>query len=153
MEIIKGNLLDSHEKIIAHGCNVRGVMGAGIAAQVARRWPFVLKYYEDTCRVGTFLPGAVQPVDPGDPLGPEYVVNMATQINPGPDARLHLIALAFGNLAEWMAYNGHHRVAIPKIGCGIGGLAWDDVERTIDLAMHDVYLRGHAIQVVCYILP
>ncbi len=154
MEMIRGNLLEAGERVIAHGCNTRGVMGAGIAGQIAKRWPEVLLanrlMYRDH-----FPPGAIQPVrlNP-DRLGttPEYVVNLATQIDPGPCARLHLVRLAFSNLAEWCACAGVHRVAIPQIGCGIGGLSWGEVEPTIEDAIFDVIERGHLLQVVCYVL-
>lgn len=38
---IKGDLLDFPDgiSVILHGCNIHGVMGAGIAAQIAKRYP------------------------------------------------------------------------------------------------------------------
>lgn len=41
IEIIKGNLLDLPKDItvIAHACNVRNVIGAGIARQIKKRYP------------------------------------------------------------------------------------------------------------------
>lgn len=157
MEVIRGNLLDSCERVIAHGCNTRGVMGAGIAGQIAKRWPEVLDANRDAVADNrlAFPPGGIQAVMlEGRRLGiaPEYVVNLATQIDPGPCARLHLVRLAFSNLAEWCAIMGVHRVAIPQIGCGIGGLMWAEVEPTIEDAIFDVIERGHLLQVVCYVL-
>lgn len=153
MEMKRGNLLDACERIIAHGCNTRGVMGAGIAGQIAKRWPKVLDDNQDLIADIGWLPGQIQKVRL-DMVGtaPEYVINLATQIDPGPCARLHLIRMAFANMAEFCAAAHFHRVAIPQIGCGIGGLQWADVEPTIEEAIADVNDRGHALQVVCYVL-
>lgn len=158
MEMIRGNLLDACERVIAHGCNTRGVMGAGIAGQIAKRWPLVRETNKDSLCLSQhgFRAGACQPVwlPPYMRQGttPECVVNLATQIDPGPCARLHFVRLAFANMAEWCAIEGVHRVAIPQIGCGIGGLQWADVEPTIEEAISDVIDRGHLLQVVCYVL-
>ena len=43
MKTIKGDLISlassGEFSAIIHGCNTRGVMGAGIARQIAQRWP------------------------------------------------------------------------------------------------------------------
>lgn len=158
MEMRRGNLLEATERVIAHGCNTHGKMGAGIAGQIAKRWPEVLDANRDAVTDNrlAFPPGGIQAVKLDRHANlftdPEYVINLATQINPGPCARLHLVRLAFSNLAEWCAIMGVHRVAIPQIGCGIGGLMWDEVEPTIEDAIFDVIERGHMLQVVCYVL-
>ncbi len=38
MKIINGNLLEVKKGIIAHQCNCKGVMGAGIALQIKKKW-------------------------------------------------------------------------------------------------------------------
>ena len=35
----KGDLFDTDHQIIAHGCNCRGGYGAGIAGQMAKKYP------------------------------------------------------------------------------------------------------------------
>lgn len=149
IEIIEGDLLNSGEQVIAHGCNCQGVMGAGIAGQIAKRWPNVL---EENIKMGRlFHPGAIQVV-PAEPEGkPAVVINMATQDKPGANARLEWVYLAFRNLAERCVVAGVDRVAIPQIGCGIGGLVWDEVEWEIEMALNEIYSRGHRLDVVCYV--
>jgi len=146
IEIIEGDLLNSNEAVIAHGCNVFGVMGAGIAGQIAKRWPEVLL---ENKKMGTnFHPGYAQPVHLGieNPL----VFNLATQDAPGRNARYDWVHLAFRNMAEWLVHHDYHRVAIPQIGCGIGGLQWGIVNDVIEDAASFVQLKTR-FDVVCYV--
>lgn len=137
MDYKDGDLLDSKEPVIAHGCNVRGVMGAGIAAQVANWYPDVLANYKTACQRHTFRLGTAQPIWTGYSVGFERcVVNLGTQHDPGKNATSWAVFLAFANLAEWAHHIGIPRVAIPRIGAGIGGLHWaNDVLPAITEAM------------------
>jgi O-acetyl-ADP-ribose deacetylase (regulator of RNase III) len=127
IEYRKGDLLASNEPVIAHGCNCRGVMGAGIAAQVATWYPDVLANYKTACSKHVFRVGTAQPIWTGYSVGIERcVVNLGTQKDPGKDASAWAVFLSFANLAEWAHHIGVPRVAIPRIGAGIGGLSWDD---------------------------
>jgi FAD/FMN-containing dehydrogenase len=58
------------------------------------------------------------------------VFNLATQGKPGPDAHAWMIAAAVGRMIQEAA--GPHgfglpAVAMPEIGCGLGGLALTDL--------------------------
>ena len=146
--ILYGDLLRSDEKVIAQGCNTRGIMGAGIAGQIAQMYPLVLHANQREVIAHRFVPGTAQMVV----VNPKRTVfNLATQEMLGPEARLPYIYLAFRNLAEQCVYADIHRVGIPQIGCGIGGQNWHDVERAIDLGLSEVRSRGHVLEVVCYI--
>lgn len=61
-----------------------------------------------------------------------YVYNLATQAKPGRDARLDAIE---ESLTGALAHAARHDVAsigLPRIGCGIGGLDWDDVNYVLN---------------------
>lgn len=124
-----GDLLESDEPVIAHGCNTVGVMGAGIARAIHLKWGTAKIYepYEWACSTGEFITGSAQRVDVGDKI----VYNLGTQRDPGRNARYWWVMLAMANMFERMATFGEARVAIPRIGCGIGGLEWEMVEDTI----------------------
>ena len=50
IKIIDGNLFDSKANFIVHQVNAQGVMGSGVAAQVAERFPNVEKEYLRYCK-------------------------------------------------------------------------------------------------------
>jgi O-acetyl-ADP-ribose deacetylase (regulator of RNase III) len=45
IEYRRGDLLDSVESVIIHGCNAQGVMGAGVAKAIRDRLPFAFAAY------------------------------------------------------------------------------------------------------------
>lgn len=131
---VKGDLFDPKWgfDLIGHGVNLKGVMGAGIAAEVKRRWGNVYDVYADACDTGRLLPGLnlVVPVD--NPGKLQFVANMATQIEPGSNASYDLVALALDDLFDRCeAWNSSGRIGLPEIGCGIGGLEWPIVREMI----------------------
>jgi len=143
-----GDLLESDEQVIAHGCNTQGVMGAGIAAAVAAKYPEVERAYRVACRAKDFRVGSCQDVY----LAPEsrLVFNLGTQRYPGKDATYWAIMLAFGNMFEYCKVMNIKRVGIPRIGCGIAGLEWPTVEWVINGIINDWV--NDAPEVVVYTL-
>lgn len=115
-----GDIFASDEKIIAHGCNCIGLMGAGIARTIKNRYPEVYEAYYDECNKGKFIPGSVLPVICHNE--DRIIVNLGTQLQPGADATFHRLKLSFDNMFMRMSMKGLTRVAMPLIGCGIGGL-------------------------------
>lgn len=107
---------------IAHGCNGLGVMGAGVAYVVALRWPDLLANYKKQCSTGLFGPCMVWRLDSG-----QYVFNLLTQPKPGPTATLDLIRIAVVEMDNRARSMGLKVIAMPQIGCGLGGLKAEQV--------------------------
>lgn len=146
-----GDLLDSEERVIAHGANCQGVMGAGIARQIHDRYGVVFHQYQKACRRGTFVNGSALPVDTdAQEFGSRTVFNLGTQNQTGADASYWAVFLSFANMAEQMKRWDWDRVAIPRIGCGIGGLSWEPVAKQISSAFAAAKAK---ITVAVYDLP
>lgn len=126
MRIIKGDLFTSTTGAIGHGVNCKGAMGAGIARLFRQKFP---KMYEEYRRLCTN-----ELIEPGDCFSwwdeqkQSWVYNLASQKNLGADARLEWFEEAAFNALSHADLHGIEEVAIPQIGCGIGGLEWEDVE-------------------------
>lgn len=136
IEFTTGDVLNSGEPAIAHGCNTVGVMGAGIAKQVRQEHPEAFHVYANACDMGRFRLGSALPVF-SSPAGHPgvWIYNLGTQRQPGRDASTWGVFLSFANMAEDTAVRKIDRVAIPRIGCGIGGLTWTEVEANIEPAI------------------
>ena len=132
-----GNLFDSDADYIGHGVNCRGIMGAGIAKEFRRRYPDMYVDYVADCSYSGFLrPGGFSIYVPES--GPR-VVNLATQDAPGAHAQYEWVWGATSKFAASVSRSGRSvRVALPTIGCGIGGLEWPKVE-TILRAVEIIY--------------
>lgn len=120
---------------IAHGCNCDGVMGAGVAREIAKRWRDLAATYAANCRRGAFRLGDAWRWDLVPPsLGLRAIYNLATQPHPGPCASLYAIETAVRAMDdECRRYPqlGIRTVGLPRIGAGIGGLAWADVDASL----------------------
>jgi len=146
-----GDLMQADEQAIAHGCNTQGLMGAGVARLVRSHYPDAYDKYKTACFDGTFRVGTAQGVwtDPFLSNGKDRLVyNLGTQRLPGADATEWAVFLSFANMAEDAYARGVNAIAIPRIGCGIGGLKWEDVHEAIESSIH---LSSHpTLSIVVY---
>lgn len=115
--------------IIAHQANCYRLMGAGVAAHIAREFPSAMladfmdeRTKED--RLGDFSMAT---------HGGLTVYNLYGQMLPGPntDTRaLHMALLAMRN--DILNRNVHDiRIGVPMLGCGIGGGNWAVISKII----------------------
>lgn len=147
LSYVHGDLFDSGSPAIAHGVNCRGVMGAGIAVGFKQRYPTMYQHYQAMCDQGHLILGQVFPwyAEHERPV----IFNLATQIEPGPNARYSGVMQSVDTMLLMAQNKGISQVAIPQIGCGIGGLEWPQVEGIL-LALTEKY---PAVDVVVYVFP
>lgn len=62
------------------------------------------------------------------------VYNLATQQQPGADARLGAIATSVAAMLTDAEQHGLPEVGVPHLGAGIGGLLWPDVRQVLEEA-------------------
>lgn len=124
-----GDLFTSDAPAYGHGVNCAGVMGAGIAKQFRNRFPGMVTPYRQLTETGQLRPGEVYAYTPHPSFErPRVIYNMASQDLPGKHARLDWLTSAGTITADDAVRRSFDRVAIPLIGCGIGGLDWSAVE-------------------------
>lgn len=133
MDIINQDITTVDVGIVAHGVNCQRVMGSGVALAIRNRWPEVYEaYMNDPYGRGVQLIGRAQIVKVDDLL---YVANCYTQVNFGRDGAQYasLDAIRF-SLTDVMrvATDKHLPLYLPRIGCGLGGLKWDNVRAVIE---------------------
>src|SRR5690625_4076664 len=90
-----GDIFSVLTKAIAHGVNLAGVMGEGIAKTVRKLYPDV--YDEYRREVKSLRPGAALAVQSEDGT---LILNLATQVEPGSNARIEFVKLAIPRMYE-----------------------------------------------------
>ena len=122
VEFISGDLLFNRvgAAAIGHGCNMMGAFDAGVAGQIAQKWPFVKDQYVVACnrkevRIGSILPMILP--------GGIWVVNMFTQVFPGRFAVDRYVEQSLIEAMYFLDRQGITTLAVPMIGAGIGGLS------------------------------
>jgi O-acetyl-ADP-ribose deacetylase (regulator of RNase III) len=133
---LTGDLFNTDAPYIGHGVNCQGVMGAGIAKTFREKFPNNYKVYKEWCDNGTLRPGGFLLVPEELDGQTRLIVNIASQFMPGADATYENIALAFWKFSQDASRPDRlkrfgNRIAIPEIGCGIGGLEWSKVHAII----------------------
>lgn len=120
---VKGDLFAGGYKAIGHGVNCHKVMGAGIAYSFAKRWPKMYEEYKDL----TMKPGEVFYYATGN----GWVHNIATQDEPGRTAKYAYVVVGVHQALKLCRALGTPHLALPAIGCGIGGLTYETVVKRL----------------------
>lgn len=147
LNLIQGNLFSQTHDVIAHGVNKRGRFASGFAGEVAKRFPDVKRAYLRKHEKDGWNLGDIQLVQTEAPLK-VIVANLCTQDRYGRDGKryadLDAIRTACDRLFAHCEESGWG-VAMPRIGSGLGGLPWGEVEavlrdllvtRTVDVEVY-----------------
>lgn len=133
MNYIKGDLLNIDKGFICHQVNCQGVMDAGIAKAIKKKYPVVFEKYKEQCDKKLVL-GSIMVVPVTIKLS---VINMAAQDKYGRDKR-YTDYKAFRNCLKGIRrflkeYNyKDNSVYFPyKIGCNLAGGEWNIIEPMI----------------------
>lgn len=113
-----GNIFDSECEALVNPVNTVGVMGAGLAKIFKQKFPKNFESYKTICDQENLFPGNIWCYF-GE--NNKTIVNAATKAHWKDPSRLIWIELA---LVEIKYYN-FNSVALPKLGCGLGGLDWE----------------------------
>lgn len=135
---IKKDITTETDGIILNGVNCKGVMGSGLAKAIRNKWPIVYSKYKELSFSDRLL-GYVQFVKITDNL---LVANCFTQDKYGSDgavyANIDAIKLCIQSVFEY-ADSKNLTIKAPKIGCGLGGLSWDDDVLPVFLDLEKTY--------------
>lgn len=129
LELKFGDLFDSDADAVGHGTNTHGAMGAGIAVLFRRKYPEMYKLYHSLCKNQMNELAGTTYLYSTDEGKFRYVANIFSQTAPGPTARTELLVSGLKDAFEKLEADPELKnptLAIPLIGCGIGGLDWDD---------------------------
>ena len=128
IQFVEGDIFESDAEALVNPVNCVGVMGAGLAAQFKRRFPENFSAYRSVCTLGQLKPGVLFIFERGDcVLSPRYIVNFPTKLHWRERSDLRYISSGLEALLQEVRARHIKSVAIPPIGCGLGGLDWDSV--------------------------
>lgn len=132
----QGDLLKADVQALVNTVNCVGVMGKGIALQFKQKFPENFKAYKRVCNRDELEPGRLFVHDRGelfeDVDGPQYIINFPTKTHWRSPSKLEYIESGMDALVEEVKSRQIQSVAIPPLGCGNGGLEWDDVGAIIE---------------------
>ena len=145
---VRGDILLSDAKAIAHGVAPHDHFNQGLALALRERHPAMAKDFRHYCHQDNPKPGHAWLW-----AGPERVIiNLMTQ-EPAPDnkahpgkATAHNVNHALRELHAILEKEDISSLALPRLATGVGGLNWDEVEPMIEKHLGDL-----GIPVVVYV--
>jgi O-acetyl-ADP-ribose deacetylase (regulator of RNase III) len=140
IEEIQDDLTKTDCKVIAHGVNTQGIMGAGVAKALYEKWPKVKFAYLDFFTEFNAGPNGEHFLGDIDVIqvfrGGPFVANCFTQQYFGSDGKRYVSYDAMNDCMEklylFCVNQGINEVAIPKIGCGLAGGDWNIVRSILE---------------------
>lgn len=122
----EGSIFDSDADAIVNAVNCVGVMGAGLAKAFKDRFPHMNEQYEVKCKLGLLKPGQldIYVID----STPKYIINFPTKDDWRNPSELKYILSGRRAMIDVVEQYKMKSVAIPALGCGLGGLSWGVVK-------------------------
>lgn len=161
VSLIEGDMFFSAMQTLTVSVNLQGIMGKGLASRAKYQFPDVYVYYQDACRsrklkadkpciykressLDDELADLTTPLS--TPNAVKWFMLFATKRKWREDSRVEDIEAGL----DWFCRNhekeGVQSVALPALGCGLGGLQWRDIGPLMCR-----YLHGIGIDVAIYL--
>lgn len=134
IEFKTGNLLVEPVEALVNTVNCVGVMGRGVALQFKTLYPQNYKAYAVACQRKEVQPGKMFVVALGQLLLPRYIINFPTKRHWKGKSRMEDIDSGLQALVEEIQTREIQSIALPPLGCGLGGLSWAEVRPRIEAA-------------------
>lgn len=154
IHLVKGDILLSDAKAIAHGIAPFDHFKTGLALALRERWPSLYKDFRHFCHQETPKPGETWLWAGADG---KIVINLMTQAAPKDEhdhpgkATSASLNHALKALRQIIDKENIDSLALPRLATGVGGMDWKDVEPLIrhhldDLKIpvfvYETYIKG-----------
>lgn len=136
--LTKGNLIEADAEALVNSVNCEGYMGKGIALQFKKAFPENFRVYQRACRAGEVQPGRMLVFPTDSMMNPRYIINFPTKRKWRANSRLEDIQAGLTALVEEVRGRGIASIAVPPLGCGLGGLDWREVKPMIERAFAEL---------------
>ena len=133
----RGDIFTQPAEAIVNPVNCVGVAGAGLALQFKRRHPDAFLAYRRACAQGRVRSGRIFMFDTGCHR-PRWIAHFPTKRHWREASMIGDIEAGLRDLAATVARHGIRSIAIPPIGCGLGGLDWRAVHPLVTVCFADM---------------
>jgi len=113
-------------RVLTNPVNCVGVMGAGLALQFKKNFPVMFVEYAERCRRGHVKLGEPYLYRANDML--PWVLNFPTKRHWKDLSQKEDIIAGLKYLKQNYKGWGIESLAVPPLGCGLGGLMWKEIE-------------------------
>lgn len=117
------SLLESPAQTLVNTVNCVGVMGKGLAQAFKDREPAMFSAYKNVCEQGLLEPGKLWLWRGAD----SWTLNFPTKKHWRNPSKIDWVESGLEKFASAYEAQGIKEISFPRLGCGNGGLDWEDV--------------------------
>jgi O-acetyl-ADP-ribose deacetylase (regulator of RNase III) len=138
VELTRGNILEAEAEALVNTVNCAGFMGKGIALQFKKAYPDNFEAYRRACAAGEMQPGRMHIFELSSMLNPKFVINFPTKRDWRANSRYEDIQAGLKALVADVRRLRINSIAVPPLGCGLGGLDWNRVRAMIETSFAEL---------------
>jgi O-acetyl-ADP-ribose deacetylase (regulator of RNase III) len=124
INFVTGNLLESTAECLVNTVNCEGYMGKGIAYQFKLKFPNNNRDYVKVCKSGQLTVGKLHYFKEDNKI----IINFPTKDKWREKSKIEYIIQGMDELVKLLPKLNVKSIAIPPLGCGNGGLEWNEVK-------------------------
>jgi O-acetyl-ADP-ribose deacetylase (regulator of RNase III) len=146
IELTRGDIVKADAEALVNTVNCVGVMGRGVALQFKRAFPENFAAYAAACKREDVQPGRMFVFETGQLTNPRYIINFPTKRHWKGKSRMADVEAGLAALVTDVQRLRIRSIAVPPLGCGLGGLDWSEVRPRIEgafAALPDVLVLLH----------
>lgn len=128
------NIFDSNAEALVNPVNCVGTMGAGLAKEFRNRYPLNYVQYLKDCEAKNIQIGQCTSFFENG----KWIINFPTKDHWMNKSNLIYILKGLASMYIELDKHGIKSIAMPKIGCGFGGLNWNRVLPIIQQFEHSI---------------
>ena len=133
-----GDILKHDADALVNTVNCMGVMGRGIALQFRNAFEDNYEAYRKAAKRQEVVPGRMFVFERSAIERPRWIINFPTKRHWKGSSRVEDIESGLVDLVRVILEKGIRSIAIPPLGCGLGGLDWAIVRPLIERALEAV---------------
>ncbi len=141
------SLLESPAQTLVNTVNCVGVMGKGLAQAFKDREPAMFTAYKNVCEQGLLEPGKLWLWRGAD----SWTLNFPTKKHWRNPSRLDWVEAGLKKFVSAYEAQGIKEISFPRLGCGNGGLDWEDVrplmERYLQPLPIPIFIHDYAVDI------
>ncbi len=125
--IVHGDMFDSQMQTLTISVNTVGVMGKGLASRFKYMYPAAFVVYQDLTKRKILKPGKPYLYKPETRNGERWFLFFPTKRHWKEKSDPHMIEKGLEWFVKCYKKEGVKSIAFPALGCGLGGLSWEEI--------------------------
>lgn len=131
IKFLDGDIFQSKCEALVNPVNTEGICGKGLALDFAHKFVPNYRIYQRACDLKKLTVCKMLPTGPYI-TQPKWIINFPTKKKWKTPSEMKWIIGGLLDLKDVIKELHITSIAIPAIGCGLGGLKWTDVRRSIE---------------------